>query len=145
MRRFLQTLEKNGTALRVALVGAGSMGLGVALQIRETPGLSLVAVADTEVSKAEAAAALYRQRPFARNPHKPWCPSGPTVLKDIIPFLQSSTCTVDVLVEATNTVSYASRASIIALENKINVVSEPGFGAFVFSSVRTGRGHTGRS
>ena len=122
MRRSLQSLEKNGIPLRIALVGAGSMGLGVGLQIRETPGLSLVAVADIDVSKAEAAADLYREKPFARNLEKGWCPSGPTVLKDIIPFLQLSSGKIDVLVEATNTVSYASRASIEALEKKINVV-----------------------
>jgi predicted homoserine dehydrogenase-like protein len=122
MLRSLQGLEKNGTPLRIALVGAGSMGLGVGLQIRETPGLSLAAVADIEVSKAEVVATLYRQRPFARNLQKAWRPSGPTVLKDIIPFLQLSSGQIDVLVEATNTVSYASRASMEALERKINVV-----------------------
>lgn len=122
MYRSLQDLERKGTPLRVALVGAGSMGMGIALQIRETPGLSLVAVADIDIAKAKSAADLYREKPFARHGEKTRPPGRLWIGTEIIPFLRSMSGEIDVLVEATNTVSYAAAASMVALENKVNVV-----------------------
>jgi predicted homoserine dehydrogenase-like protein len=120
--RFLLEREKNGNPLRVALVGVGSMGMGITLQIRETPGLCLVAVADIDITKAESAAALYQEKPFPWHSRKHFQTHALWIGTDIIPYLQRAENEVDVLIEATNTISYAARACIATLEKKIHVV-----------------------
>src|SRR3972149_1115908 len=122
MYRSLLELEKNGNSIRVALVGTGAMGMGLALQIRETPGLALVAIADIEVAKAKSAAALYGAAPFSWHRRKNYAPDDLWIGRDIIPYLKSMGEKVDVLVEATSTISYAAAACMAALEKKINVV-----------------------
>lgn len=52
----LQKREAAGRRIRVGLVGAGRMGLGIAWHIGRTPGMELVAVADLDGSAARAAA-----------------------------------------------------------------------------------------
>jgi predicted homoserine dehydrogenase-like protein len=51
--RALEERERAGTPIRVAMVGAGFMGHGIALQITQsTPGMELVAIANRTVERA---------------------------------------------------------------------------------------------
>ena len=56
LHRRLAELDKQGTPIRVGLVGCGRMGLGVVNQISRAPGMRVVAVADRDRGRAEAAA-----------------------------------------------------------------------------------------
>lgn len=105
MIRRLRKLEASGQTIRVGLAGAGCMGLGIARQISNTPGMSLAWVGDTKRSAAEQAASLSQgciadtslDRLFDRYP-------------------------VDAFVEATNTVGSALDYSLRAIEEKAHLV-----------------------
>ena len=122
MYRSLLELEKHGKPLRIALVGVGSMGMGITLQLRETPGLRLMAIADIDIERAKSGAALYRDEPFSWHQRKNYASEDVWIGTDIIPYLESMGEKVDVLIEATNTVSYAARACITAFKKKVYVV-----------------------
>jgi predicted homoserine dehydrogenase-like protein len=122
MYRSLLELEKHGKPLRIALVGVGSMGMGITLQLRETPGLRLMAIADIDIERAKSGAALYRDEPFSWHQRKNYASEDVWIGMDIIPYLESMGEKVDVLIEATNTVSYAARACITAFKKKVYVV-----------------------
>src|SRR3954454_2755500 len=54
--RALEERERQGNPIRVAMVGAGFMGHGIALQIlRSTPGVELVAIANRTLERARDA------------------------------------------------------------------------------------------
>jgi predicted homoserine dehydrogenase-like protein len=105
MIRRLRKLESAGQTIRVGLAGAGCMGLGIARQISNTPGMSLAWVGDTNRSAAEQAAAFGQDciadtsmdRLFDRHP-------------------------VDAFVEATNTIGSALDYSLRAIEEKAHLV-----------------------
>lgn len=102
----LKRLEEEKKPIRVALVGCGKMGKGIALQMKVTPGLQLVSVTDRNKESAYEAARLNGENLY--------------VSEDIIPILRN--LQVDVLVEATGTVEYAAKVCVEAMENKIHVV-----------------------
>src|SRR5262245_30231722 len=56
LHRRLQALDKKGTPIRVGLIGCGRMGQGVINQVGLSPGMRIVAVADIDAARAEAAA-----------------------------------------------------------------------------------------
>ncbi len=56
LHRRLAELEKKGKPIRVGLIGAGRMGLGVLHQITRTKGMRIAAVADCQASRAAEAA-----------------------------------------------------------------------------------------
>ena len=53
----LKALEQDGRPIRVAVIGAGQMGAGLARQVAHLPGLRLAGVCDVVVERAVAAAA----------------------------------------------------------------------------------------
>lgn len=108
MYKVLAKLQQEGRPIKIGVVGAGgSMGKGICLQTRLTPGLKLVAAIDINVDAAEEAAES----------------SGhPRVLINSELFPIFDKIKIDVLVEATNTVEFAAKACIAALERKIHVV-----------------------
>lgn len=108
MFETLKTLKCKKQSIRVAVIGAGgSMGQGICLQTRLTPGLQLVASIDINQETAEKAARLSgNSRVF--------------VDTKLFPILDK--VKIDVLVESTNTVEFAAKACIAALERKIHVV-----------------------
>lgn len=113
---ILQALRERaraGQPIRVAVVGAGSMGAGIAQQVGATPGMTLVAVVDVDLSRAAAAAAL--SHPETGSP-------AVVVSTDVFSLLDGNPLAVDVLVEATNTVGFAARAVASALRSRIHVV-----------------------
>jgi len=104
----LRKLESGHRPIRIAVVGAGgSMGKGICLQTKLTPGLRLVAAIDINIEGAEEAARLSGH-------------SGVLFNSELLPILDK--IKIDVLVEATNTVEFAAKACIAALERKIHVV-----------------------
>ena len=127
MYHDLQALERAGSPIRVAVMGAGgSMGQGLALQLGMTPGVRMVAAIDVEVQRAERAAGLHGL---------PWATassdsgvraalrSGKTVVTaDASPVLATGRDSVDVLVEASSTVGAAARAVETALRSGIDAV-----------------------
>lgn len=52
---YLRAREEAGEPVRIGLIGAGQMGLGIAAQTRLVPGLELRAVADIDVDRATGA------------------------------------------------------------------------------------------
>lgn len=90
---MLQTLrrrEEDGDPIKVGLVGAGAMGMGIVHQVNITPGMELVWVADQCLETADKAAALSEG-----------CVSG----LDASELLSSMP--VDVFVESTNSIQGA--------------------------------------
>ncbi len=102
------------------------MGQGIALQLGRVPGMRLVAAVDRDLGRAGRAAELHGQ---------PWTVvsseaeisralrGGETVVTDdLFPLLGRGRDAIDVLVESTNTVTFAARAVENALRCQIHVV-----------------------
>jgi predicted homoserine dehydrogenase-like protein len=119
--RALEERERDGKPIRVAMVGAGFMGKGIALQIETaTPGMRLVAIANRTVSRArdayeqagaegvvevESAAALAQAIEAGR----------PAVTADA--SLVASADGVDAIVEVTGAVEEAAHVVTRALDH----------------------------
>lgn len=120
----LRTLEAEGRPIRVALVGAGAMGFGIAWQIGHTPGMRLVAVTDIKAEAAEKAAAASGQ-PWQRMAPGLAAPAAGTVWVTEDPFYVfdlAAGLDFDVLVEATNTVGFAADVCLAAIARRAHVV-----------------------
>ena len=125
MYQELLDLERNGSPIRVAVVGAGgAMGRGVCLQMALTPGLRLIAAADIRLSEASRAAKLYRDalsrrgrlaggRAFA---------GDPLVTDDLRPLISDGRSSFDVLIECTDTVAFGASLVESTLLSGIDVV-----------------------
>lgn len=105
----LQKLEATGNVIHVGLIGAGAMGVGIAWQIRRTPGMRLSFIADIDRKAAEKAreASGSHTVPILTDPDK---------------ALDDKKLPLDVLVEATNTIGHAARFCLKAIERKAHVV-----------------------
>lgn len=108
MLKELLYRAKSGHSIQIGLVGAGAMGLGIAWQIAKTPGMELSFIADLNLAAAEKAQTLY----------------GKTVplFTDADQALENDQIKLDVLVEATNTISAAARFCLKAIDRKAHVV-----------------------
>lgn len=91
--------------IKVGLVGAGSMGRGIAFQVHATPGLSLAWVADLDSNTAKSVAGL-----------------APPALHDADCQTLLASHPVDVLVEATNSITAARDYCEAALHHGSHVV-----------------------
>jgi len=108
MYQKLLELQRKKQPIKIGVVGAGgSMGKGICLQTKLTPGLQLVAAIDINTETAEEAARLSGY-------------SGVLFNSELFPILDE--VKIDVLVESTNTVEFAAKTCIAALERKIHVV-----------------------
>ena len=108
MLKELKQREAEGNPIRVGLVGAGAMGLGIALQIGKTPGMELVFVADYREQAARAAEAAYG--------------GEVEVGADATSLIEKHAGRMDVFVEATNTIGPAADYCLAALEAGAHVV-----------------------
>lgn len=119
----LRQREVEGQPIRVALVGAGAMGIGIAWQIGRTPGLRLVAIVDLALDQAVKAAEAYG-RPFTLVEEGVAPPRDGTValMREPFTLFDQADPGVDVLVEATNTISFAARACLAAIDRGCHVV-----------------------
>ncbi len=123
MYEALRERAAQGTPIRVALVGAGSMGLGISWQLAHSPGFQLVSVTDIDLTAALAAAQAYGADFRVVGPSDALPPPG-TVIVSREPFFlfDRPELALDVLVEATNTIGFAAQVSLAAIEQHINVV-----------------------
>ena len=124
--RALEQREREGNPIRVALVGAGFMGRGIALQIvTATPGMDLVAIVNRDPAKARDAYALAGvDDPVAVG-------SGAEMARAIErgrpaytddPFLVTEAGAVDAVVEVTGAVEYSAGVVLSAIEQGKHVV-----------------------
>lgn len=108
MLNELKYREKIGEPIRIGLIGAGAMGLGIAWQLARTPGMELAFVADLNVEAAEKAQTVYGK------PVKLFTNADQALDDPKIAF--------DVLVESSNTISAAMRYCLKAIHRKAHVV-----------------------
>jgi len=122
----LQRLEREGRPIRVAMVGAGFMGRGIALQIlTSVPGMRLVAVVSRHLEDARRA---YRDAGVSdvqavETPEQLEDAIGggrPAVTED--PAVVCRAPGVDAVVEVTGTVEYAARVVLDAIEHGKHVI-----------------------
>ena len=124
--RLLERREEEGRPVRVAMVGAGFMGRGIALQIATaTPGMELVAIANRTVDKAREAYALggaedVRHVEGASELDQAIGEGRPAVTDD--PLLVAEAEQVDAVIEVTGTVELAARVTLAAIEAGKHVV-----------------------
>ncbi len=123
MYEALLEREARGEPIRVALVGAGSMGRGISWQLGRTPGMTLVSITDIDLDAAVASADAYGENHVVLEPDDP-LPRDSCVIVTREPFFlfERPELGIDVLVEATNTISFAARASLAAMDHGIHVV-----------------------
>jgi len=101
----LKTLEDTNSPIRVGLVGAGAMGLGIAHQINITPGMQLVWVADQDAKVAEKASAIANHCLFGT---------------DVAELFENQP--IDVFVESTNSILSALEYCKLAITRGTHVV-----------------------
>ncbi len=108
MLQELKHLEKSGQLIRVGLIGAGSMGLGIAWQIGRTPGMELSFIADLNPQAAEKAQKLYGKAVKCYD-----CADK---------ALDDTNTPIDVLIESSNAIGAAARFCLKAIERKAHVI-----------------------
>ncbi|HEX7038998.1 MAG TPA: Gfo/Idh/MocA family oxidoreductase [Trueperaceae bacterium] len=122
----LRRREEEGRPVRVAMVGAGFMGRGVANQIvNRTPGMRLVGIANRTPQRAEEAYAYAGVTEVARaataaEVARAFASGTPVVTDD--PLLLARADGVDVVLEATGAVEYGAHAVVAAIEAGKHVV-----------------------
>ncbi len=108
MLNELKQREKNGAPIRVGLIGAGAMGLGIVWQISKTPGMELAFVADLNQQAAEKAQTVYGK------PLK--------LYNNADQALDDTNVEFDVLVESSNSIGPAARFCLKAIARKAHVI-----------------------
>ncbi len=124
--KALEERERAGSPIRVAMVGAGYMGRGIALQIiTATPGMRLVAIANRTLSQAERA---YRQagvesvrvveteagleEAVSRGEY--------AVTEDAMLLCRAGN--IDAVIEVTGTIEFGARVALEAIEHGKHVI-----------------------
>ncbi len=122
----LEKREEEGDPVRVALVGAGYMGRGMALQILSTiPGMRLVAISNRTLSKAEQAyrgagvESVQRVESVAQLEDTVAC-GRYAITDDAMPLCEAGG--TDVVVEATGHVEFGAHVALKAIESGKHVV-----------------------
>lgn len=126
MRNKLQQRQNNGNPIRVGLIGAGAMGIGIAWQIGHTPGMEIVFIAD--INQAAALKATRVAGKIAKiidNPQHLLSrrKNETLVVTDPLTLLKSDNeLELDVLVEASNTIGPAACYCFAAIDRGAHVV-----------------------
>jgi predicted homoserine dehydrogenase-like protein len=124
--RALANRHAEGRPVRVAMVGAGFMGRGIANQIvNSTPGMALVAIANRREEGARTAyqhagVDVVRQARSAEEVDEAVKDGVPVVTTAAAALCQART--VDAIIEVTGTVEYAARIVLEAIENRKHVI-----------------------
>jgi predicted homoserine dehydrogenase-like protein len=124
--RELERRHAERRPVRVAMVGAGFMGRGIALQIATTvPGMQLVAIANRTLDRARDAYALggaenVRLVESAAQLEQAIREGRPAVTDDALLVAQAEQ--VDAVIEVTGTVEFAARVALAAIEAGKHVV-----------------------
>jgi predicted homoserine dehydrogenase-like protein len=125
MYRRLAALEESGKKIRVGLVGAGSMGVGIAYQVAITPGMELAFVGDIDIEAAHRAADAAEPPAKFEVGTSNVLPSEDVVVvsRDSMMLIERAReMNVDVLVESTNSVNVAAHYCNAAIDNGLHVV-----------------------
>jgi len=124
--RALEQRQKDGRPVRVAMIGAGFMARGIALQIiRSVPGMELVGIANRNVEGARRAYAeaglsdVFVGQSLERV-NEAIARSQPVITED--PFLLCRAAQVDAIIEVTGTIEFAARVVLEAIANAKHVV-----------------------
>ena len=108
MYETLKARAASSRPIRIGLVGAGAMGLGIAWQVGHTPGMELSFVADRDLAAARKAQSL------SGHPAR--------VAEDALELLKDESLPCDVLVEATNCIGLAADYCLAAIARRAHVV-----------------------
>ncbi|MCP4846949.1 MAG: homoserine dehydrogenase [Verrucomicrobiaceae bacterium] len=127
MLNELKQRELDKRPIRVGLIGAGAMGIGIAWQVNRTPGMQLVFVADIDVSAARQAAlstGLRAQENIEGLDLSVLHENGEVIITgDPLGFIRDAGEEhLDVIVEASNTVGPAARYCLQAIDCGLDVV-----------------------
>lgn len=119
----LRKREAQGRPIRVAMIGAGFMGRGLANQIvSSVPGMTLVAIANRTVANAERAyaeAGITAAR--VSTGAEVDAAHGPCVLEDAFELLRAEQ--LDCVVDVTGAVEFGARVTVAAIERGLPVVT----------------------
>ena len=122
----LQKLEAENRPIRVAMIGAGFMGSGIALQIsRYTKGMELVAIANRNPAKAAAAYAKAGIENTvtvsdASQLAEAIASGKPAITGNALEVCRAEG--VDAVIEVTGAVEFGARVALEAIENKKHVI-----------------------
>lgn len=127
MLRELKQRELEMRPIKVGLIGAGAMGIGIAWQVNRTPGMKLVFVGDIDISAAREAALStgLDVREVKENPaiSEVFGDEEVLVTGDPLGLMeQLGEHSLDVIVEASNTVGSAARYCLAAIERGFDIV-----------------------
>ncbi|WP_327169167.1 NAD(P)-dependent oxidoreductase [Streptomyces subrutilus] len=122
----LRRREEQGRPIRVALVGAGFMGRGLARHlVRSVPGMRLAAVANRTLAGAERACAEAGVRPVraatAERIEAEMAAGHTVVTEDAFALLAAEG--IDCLVDATGAVEFGARVTVAAIGRGLPVVT----------------------
>jgi predicted homoserine dehydrogenase-like protein len=117
LRGKLEELEREGTPIRVGLVGAGQMGQGFIAQVGRIPGIEVVAAADLDLKRVTEAFKSLGQEPAE---DADGSPGRPKVTDDAVGLSRSES--VDVVVEATGIPEIGARVAFEAINSNKHTV-----------------------
>ncbi|MFT2009892.1 NAD(P)H-dependent oxidoreductase [Pontibacter sp. 13R65] len=123
--KYLQAREKEGNPIRVGIIGAGIMAKGVVNQVmRYTPGMEIAAIVNRTISKAvdafEHAGTTPEVCQDAESLQKCLSAGGFAVTDN--PDIVCEAAGIDIIVEMTGTIHYATHVVMKAIENKKHVL-----------------------
>lgn len=112
--------------IRVGLVGAGYIGQGIAHQIlSHVPGMTLAAISNRTLEKAEEAYALGTDREVRRVEEQSDLDAAiengvPAITDD--PFLMCASDSIDAIIEATGEIEFGAKVALAAIEHQKHLV-----------------------
>ena len=122
----LAKLEASNTPIRVAMIGAGFMGRGIALQLcNYSPGIRLVAIANRNIQKARKA---YQEAGFWES-HEVTTTSGLeenirnrrfSITDDAMLLCMAEG--IDVIIEVTGAVEFSANVALMAIQHRKHVI-----------------------
>ncbi len=124
--KALENCARKGKPVRVAMVGAGFMGRGIALQIaRSVPGMRLVAIANRSIEAArrayrEAGAASVDEVATVTALEKAISEGHYAITDDALLLCRAEG--IDAIIEVTGTVEYAAHIVMEAIRNEKHVI-----------------------
>ena len=122
----LKKRHEVGNPVRVAMVGAGFMGRGIALQIvSAVPGMELVSICNRHIEAArrayhEAGIAELREVGTVQQLEEAICRRQAAITED--PYLLCEASPIDAIIEVTGSVEYGSRVVLKAIEHGKHVI-----------------------
>lgn len=124
MLNALRERERRGEPLRVLIVGAGKMGVGMAWQVSRTPGMRLAGVVDINAAAARRAAEATGRKAIEYRGGAVSAPKNNEVVYSTKCFqlIENNPLRADVLIEGTDTIECAAKYVLTAMESRMNVV-----------------------